>query len=81
MNRIIRRAGLVPWPRSFNAMRASRATELTSEYPAPICTAWLGHIRAVAEAHYHMVRDEDFECAALAPLVSQSGAATNGIDR
>lgn len=74
MNRIIRRAGLVPWPRLFNAMRASRATELASEYPAAICTAWLGHSRAVAEAHYHMVRDEDFERAALTPIVSQSGA-------
>lgn len=74
MNRIIRRAGLIPWPRLFNAMRASRATELASEYPAAICTAWLGHSRAIAEAHYHMVRDEDYERAALTPIDQQSGA-------
>lgn len=74
MNRIIRRTGLIPWPRMFNAMRASRATELASEYPAAICTAWLGHTQAVAEAHYHMVRDSDYERAAHTPIGSQSGA-------
>ena len=61
--RIIERAGLEPWPRLFNAMRASRATELAAEYPAAVCTAWMGHTQAVAETHYHMVRDEDFDRA------------------
>tara|TARA_R110002072_G_scaffold42064_12_gene118128 strand:+ start:78348 stop:79685 length:1338 start_codon:yes stop_codon:yes gene_type:complete len=62
--RLIIRAGMIPWPRVFNAMRASRATELAADYPAAICTQWLGHTQAIAEAHYHMVRDEDFERAA-----------------
>ena len=61
--RIIVRAGLIPWPRLFNAMRASRATELAAEYPAAICTAWMGHTQAIGEVHYHMVRDSDFERA------------------
>jgi integrase len=61
--RIIDRAGLEPWPRLFNAMRASRATELAAEYPAAVCTSWLGHTQAVAETHYHMVRDSDFDRA------------------
>lgn len=74
MQRIIRRAGLTPWPRLFNALRASRATELAAEYPAAICTSWLGHTQAIAEAHYHMVRDEDFERAAASPIGTQSGA-------
>lgn len=62
--RLIVRAGLIPWPRVFNAMRASRVTELAAEYPAAICTAWMGHTQAIAEAHYHTVRDSDFERAA-----------------
>ncbi|MFI4915660.1 MAG: site-specific integrase [Phycisphaerales bacterium JB060] len=62
--RIIDRAGLVAWPRLFNAMRASRATELAAEYPVAVCTAWMGHTAAVAEAHYHMVRESDYEKAA-----------------
>jgi len=62
--RIIHRAGVTPWPRLFNAMRASRVTELAAEYPAAICTLWMGHTQAIAEAHYQMVRDEDYERAA-----------------
>ena len=72
LNRIINRAGLTAWPRLFNAMRASRATELASQYPAATCTAWLGHTQAIAEAHYHMVRDEDFERAASTTATNQS---------
>ncbi len=49
-------------------MRASRATELALEYPAAQCTAWMGHSQAIAEAHYHMVRDEDFDRAASTPI-------------
>ena len=67
LNRIITRAGLVAWPRLFNAMRASRATELASQYPSAVCTAWMGHTQAIAVAHYHMVRDEDFAKAAITP--------------
>lgn len=43
--------------------RASRATELAAQYPAAVCTAWIGHTQAVAETHYHMVHDEDFDRA------------------
>lgn len=62
--RILERAGLTAWPRLFNAMRASRATELAAQYPAAVCTAWMGHTQAVAQSHYHMVRDTDYERAA-----------------
>jgi len=34
--RIIGRAGLVPWPRPFHNLRASRQTELTEAYPARV---------------------------------------------
>ncbi len=30
---IIKRAGLVPWPRVIHAMRASAETDLAAEYP------------------------------------------------
>lgn len=75
--RLIDRAGLTAWPRLFNALRASRATELAAEYPIAVCTAWMGHTAAVAEAHYHMVREEDFDHAASTPTRSrgaESGA-------
>lgn len=73
LNRIIHQAGLTVWPRLFNALRASRATELASEYPSAVCTAWLGHTAAVAEVHYHMVRETDYERAAGA-CTTETGA-------
>ena len=41
--RILKRAGLEPWPRLFHALRASRETELVREYPIHVVTAWLGN--------------------------------------
>lgn len=76
--RIIDRAGLTPWPRLFNAMRASRATELAAEHPAAVCTAWLGHTAAIAEAHYHMVRDSDYDRAAATPTPVPGRGAKSG---
>ena len=39
------------------------ADAAAAEYPAAICTAWMGHTQAIGEVHYHMVRDSDFERA------------------
>ena len=59
--RIIGRAGLAPWPKLFQTLRASRATELANEYPAHVAAAWLGHSTVVASKHYWQVTDADFE--------------------
>jgi len=37
--RLIKRAGLTPWPRLFHAMRASRETELAKEFPIHVVTS------------------------------------------
>ena len=52
LERIIARAGLKPWPKLFQNLRASRATELASEHPAHVAAAWLGHSTLVANKHY-----------------------------
>ena len=44
---------------------------MAAEYPLAVCTAWMWHTAAVAEAHYHMVRDEDFDRAACTPTESR----------
>ena len=46
--RIIALAGLSPWPKLFQNLRASRATELAKEHPGHVAAAWLGHSREVA---------------------------------
>ncbi|MEZ6142076.1 MAG: tyrosine-type recombinase/integrase [Zavarzinella sp.] len=38
--RIIRRAGLVPWEKLFQNLRASCATELVKEHPQHVASAW-----------------------------------------
>ncbi len=62
--RIIKRAGLKPWPRLFHALRASRETELAKNYPIHVVTAWLGNTPRIAIKHYLQVTDADFENAA-----------------
>jgi len=61
--KIVRRAGLQPWPRLFHNLRASRETELVKQFPVQVVTSWLGNTPRVAVQHYLMVREEDFERA------------------
>jgi integrase len=62
--RIVKLAGLKPWPRLFHSMRASRETELAADYPLHVVTAWLGNTPRIALKHYLQVTDADFEKAA-----------------
>lgn len=61
--RIIKRAGLQPWPRLWQNLRSSRQTELAGEFPEHVVCSWLGNSKAVAREHYLQVRDSDFERA------------------
>lgn len=62
--RLIRRAGLKPWPKLWHNLRSSRQTELAEEYPAHVVCAWMGNFVSVAQDHYLQVRDEYFIAAA-----------------
>jgi integrase len=62
--RIIRRAGLKPWPKPFHNLRGTRETELTESFPVHVVAAWIGNTVKVALKHYLQVRDEDFDRAA-----------------
>ncbi len=55
--RYINRAGLKPWPKLWQNLRASRATELADKFPSHVCPAWLGHTEKVADAFYRTVSD------------------------
>ena len=63
--RIVRKAGLKPWPRQWQNLRATRETELAERYPIHVVCAWIGNSRAVAQSHYLQVTDEHFEQAAM----------------
>jgi Phage integrase family len=69
--RILRRAGVSPWPRLFHNLRATRETELAAEYPLHVVCAWIGNTERIAQAHYLQVTDDYFQRAA-------GGAAESG---
>jgi site-specific recombinase XerD len=61
---IIKKAGLSPWPRLWQNLRASRETELCQSFPLPIVCRWIGNSEVVMNKHYAMMTDADFTRAA-----------------
>jgi integrase len=64
--KIIKRAGLKPWPKLFQNLRSTRETELAETYPIHVVCAWIGNTQAVAAKHYLQVTDAHFVQAATA---------------
>ena len=64
MNRIIERAGLKPWEKTFQNLRASRRTELEERFPRHVCDAWIGHSSKVAETSYLQVTPDHWALGA-----------------
>ncbi len=64
LQRIIRKAGLQPWPKLWQNLRSTRQTELSSQFPAHAVCRWLGNSLAIASKHYLQVTDEHFADAA-----------------
>ena len=73
-HRIIRKAGLTPWPRSFHNLRATRQTELAELFPAHVVCAWIGNTERVAENHYLQVTDAHFAKAVAEPPKKENSA-------
>ena len=61
--KIIRKAGLEPWPKLFHNLRSSCQTDLANRYPAHVVCQWLGNSEAVAKEHYLQVTESHFEQA------------------
>jgi hypothetical protein len=51
-NRIIKRAGLIPWVKPWQNLRSSRETELLDSWPDHVVCAWIGNSKAVAREHF-----------------------------
>jgi integrase len=60
MVKIIRRAGLEPWPKLFHNLRATRQTELEESFPSHVVCAWIGNSEKVARKHYLQVTEAHF---------------------
>lgn len=77
LEKIIGRAGHTPWPRLFQNLRASCATDWTERYPAHVVAKWLGHSPMIAAQHYLQARDHHF--ADVVGAAPQSGAKTGAL--
>ena len=62
--KVIRRAGLEPWPKPWHALRASCESDLAQTFPLAVATKWLGNTPSVALRHYVDPTDAAFAQAA-----------------
>jgi len=62
-HRIIKRAGLKPWRKTFQNLRSSRETELVEDFPVHVVTEWLGNSPDVARKHYLQTHEGHFQRA------------------
>ena len=74
--RLIRRAGLTPWPKLWHNLRASRQTELSEVFPMHVVCQWIGNTGAVAMEHYLQTLDTHF-AKAIAPTASAAQNAAH----
>lgn len=74
MRRTIKRAGLVPWERTFQNLRSSFVIDLHERFPAHVAAKWAGHTDKTALAHYLNVLDEHFDRASGRGGAAESGA-------
>ena len=76
LRRIIRRAGLEPWPKLWANLRSSRATELVTVHGPHVAATWLGHSTAVAAKHYWQVTESDFAKAVTSTMTAAQNVTT-----
>lgn len=83
--KIVKRAGVEPWPRLWHNLRATRQTELSATFPSHVVCGWLGNSAAIAAEHYLRTTDDDFAKAAAVPtgpvLQRATGDADSDADR
>ena len=79
MYRILAKAGLIPWPRLFHNLRASRESELMKEYDLSTVCKWIGNTPEVAARHYAMSTNinDDFKRAVGKAVDTQEKAQWN----
>jgi hypothetical protein len=82
--KVIRRAGVDPWPRLWHSLRASCESDLAQSFPLANVTTWLGNTPSVALRDYVDPTEGAFERAAT--WVPESGAAayrgkSRGVER
>src|SRR5262249_12983472 len=80
--RIITAAGLKPWPKLFQNLRATRATEVADMpgIPSHVAAEWMGHSNTIADKHYRQVTREHIERALRAAPAQQQPLESSAMD-
>lgn len=60
---IIRKAEVQQWPKLWQNLRASAATDMAQIFPSFVATGFCGHTLEVAKEHYYMLTDKDLTAA------------------
>jgi len=71
------RAGIKPWPRLFQNLRASLETELVNSFPLSVVAQWLGNSPEVASSHYLVTTEEHYRLALQNPIQHPVAPAGN----
>ncbi len=82
MKRIIKLAGLQPWEKTFQNLRATRRTELEECLPNHVVNAWIGHSARTAEKSYLQVTPSHWAIGATMATgsdTSTAGGVTGGV--
>lgn len=79
--RILKRAGLTPWPKLFHNLRASRQTELEDKFPGHVVCKWLGNTTAVARKHYLHTTEEHFRQAVQGAAKSDARSSSPALQK
>src|SRR5262249_30084448 len=77
--KIVRRAGVEPWPRLWHSLRASCESDLAQSFPLATVTKWLGNTPSVALRHYVDPTEAAFD-RALEWRPEKSGAKYRALD-
>jgi hypothetical protein len=75
--KIIKRTGLVTWPRAWHNLGSSCQTGLTETFPSHVVSAWLGNSERIAEKHYLQVLDSYFQKGPSLPTALRNTPAQN----
>jgi len=61
--KLVYRAGLEPWPKLFQNLRANASTDVSDEYGPKCESDWLGHSAEISLTHYQQIPPEKRERA------------------
>lgn len=76
--KLIKRAGVKPWPKLFQNLRASCETDLVQQHPLHVVVKWIGNSEIIAHGHYLTVTDADYDRAVRGAVANVGSTQKEG---